>query len=744
MSFPQVHFTKIISTYIQILILLVINIILINLPLANSLGYEFSVINSIVIFFISGILFIYQLKKKSSTNHIVELIHQNKKYLTLLIFVPFLIGLFSTLIQTNCPFSDGIKFYAVITIPTIFFGAVTGYFCYAVFPRKPSLFFILIYIVLLLTPIIEIYFYPQIYFYNEIIGFFPGTIYDEGLSVDKYLIAFRIFNIILFLSIFCLSKIKMERKISRLQLFVSVIILFLGFTLLKPYLQFSTNYGSLKKNLNQIISTENFEIYHNQNFSKTKSEEKYLGFLHEYFLEEIEKTLDVKQREKINSYIFGTKEQKRKLFGSGNADVAKPWLGDIYINFENFDKTLKHELIHVIAKKFGVTIFKVADKINPSIIEGLAMAIENNFDGNSIHSMAKRAYQAGYKYSIEKLFTGLNFFSQTSTISYVYAGSFIKYLGDKYGIEKIKKLYGDIDFQKLFSKNINSLATEYEAFIKSYSIVFNKYQAQLYFGGSTIFKKYCPRMAASDTKKGWNEFSNKNFATALKIFEKVYAYSGSYNALVGIINCYLSTKRSSEALQILNNEFKNFVKSPYYFALELLRGDICIKSNNISDAFTAYDSLIVQNPHIEYLNEVLTRKAIMIEGADSLKKYFEKNPIQKIQKLINLNIEELNYSAISVLIKLCEREDVNIKDFIESIKIKFKVSDYSSSYAAMVTSKYLLKKMECNLAQFFAVLALKYKQDDDSSFMFWENLKMVNWFKNNSSDIKVGSSTYGL
>jgi D-alanine-D-alanine ligase-like ATP-grasp enzyme len=97
-----------------------------------------------------------------------------------------------------------------------------------------------------------------------------------------------------------------------------------------------------------------------------------------------------------------------------------------------------------------------------------------------------------------------------------------------------------------------------------------------------------------------------------------------------------------------------------------------------------------------------------------------------------------------VLIKLCEREDVNIQDFIESIKIKFKVSDYSSSYAAMVTSKYLLKKMECNLAQFFAVLALKYKQDDDSSFMFWENLKMVNWFKNNSSDIKVGSSIYGF
>ncbi|MEE8414958.1 MAG: MFS transporter, partial [Desulfobacterales bacterium] len=36
----------------------------------------------------------------------------------------------------------------------------------------------------------EIYFNPQVYVFNPFIGFFPGTIYDEGISVSGKLILY--------------------------------------------------------------------------------------------------------------------------------------------------------------------------------------------------------------------------------------------------------------------------------------------------------------------------------------------------------------------------------------------------------------------------------------------------------------------------------------------------------------------------------------------------------------------------
>ncbi|MFA5806510.1 MAG: hypothetical protein WC879_17905, partial [Melioribacteraceae bacterium] len=503
-----------------IFVLIIINLFLTTLPLTNTLGYESSVINGILLFLSSGFIGI-KLSKKGNNKKFIDLIIENKKTFLIINTLPFIISLISSIIVSKCPITDGVLFYLTITIPASFFGLATGFFSAALSKKYSILFFLLLFFLILLSAALEFFIYPQIYFYNSIFGFYPGTIYDEDLSVDRILIAYRIFNLAFFIGLVSISEyLSGKNKINKILACLLLITIIVTFSYLKPTLQFATDINRLETNLSKSILTESFQIHFSPAMSQREAE--YAAILHEYYLDQIKINLKMSTNHKIDSYIFRDRNQKRILLGAGNADIAKPWLYQIYLNSSNYEETLKHELVHVLGGEFGTTIFRIADNFSPSMIEGFAMAIENNDDGYPVHYLAKLAYQAGYKFPVNELFSGLNFFTKTSSISYIYSGSFIKYLSDKYGVEKIKKLYGDSDFTKIYGKNISTFALEYDAFLKNYQIDFNKYKAQLYFGGTTIFKKYCPRVAATDVKKGWELFNKQNTFEALELFQKVF------------------------------------------------------------------------------------------------------------------------------------------------------------------------------------------------------------------------------
>ena len=116
--------------------------------------------------------------------------------------------------------------------------------------------------------------------------------------------------------------------------------------------------------------------------------------------------------------------QKKEFIGAGNADISKPWLNHLYIEYDNYESTLLHEIAHCFTSEFGVTIFKTAAGFNPALMEGIAMAAENKYDEMDLHSSAALAFRNNFVLPIDKLFTGLNFFSQLSSISYIYSGSF--------------------------------------------------------------------------------------------------------------------------------------------------------------------------------------------------------------------------------------------------------------------------------------------------------------------------------
>ena len=478
-----------------LLIALLFNLVLLKLPLTNVFGYEFSVINSLLIVLLSGIYTIYFFElnfSKENRSFTPELFES----LTLLLIIPFSVSVINSVIYGFCSFTDGLLFYIVITCPSIIIGISLGLISVLIANRfRVVLLFVLCFGILMIIAF-EIYFNPQVYVFNPIIGYFPGTIYDEGISVSGKLILYRFFNILFFGWIIS-AIVRLKRNKKKQLIFFSFKVLFLdiAFYLLSPKLGFSTTLGSLTNTLSNSVSTDHFVIHFDKRIDTEKV--KMLALNHEYYYQELEKYFEVRLDDKIQSFIFYDDNQKKKLFGSRNADVAKPWLNHIYISIRNWEHTLKHELAHCFSAKFGSGILKLASGLNPMLIEGIAEAADGNYDDNSLHFMAALAYNSGYEVDIKYLLSKFGFYSKASSISYIFAGSFIQYLIDNYGISKFKEYYLTGEFPKSYRLNLNNTLKKYYSFLTNSDYFYNEHIAHYYFGRKSLFQKVSFRFSPS-------------------------------------------------------------------------------------------------------------------------------------------------------------------------------------------------------------------------------------------------------
>src|SRR5690606_14039824 len=110
--------------------------------------------------------------------------------------------------------------------------------------------FSMIFLLIALIPVLEIYIYPQIYFYNPLITFFPGTIYDESLTVSLKMLLYRILNIGFAAAVVYLVMLDKQRN-KVVRNFVIILIVPVLFFFISPYLGFSTNLVKLKKVLHR-------------------------------------------------------------------------------------------------------------------------------------------------------------------------------------------------------------------------------------------------------------------------------------------------------------------------------------------------------------------------------------------------------------------------------------------------------------------------------------------------------------
>lgn len=563
-----------------IFILAVLNILLLQLPITRYFHYEFASVNSILIILISSIFFTNQLKKR-------KIIGINNFLFPSLVFVllPFFISLFFQIIRVECSFIDGLPFYLLITVPSVFFGITFPIIANSL--SKKYSYFILPVLLLLpvITALVEIYFYPQIFSFNLYTVYFPGTVYDELIQIEFKWLLYRILNVS-----FCVLIIWMFTKnyLNKTKL-ILVLIIILLFQFAKPRIGFASDKELINSELGGEVHTKNFIIYYPKEIDKYKLQ--FISRLHEYYFSELSEYFNLQPQEKFYSFIFRNREEKKRLFGSANADVAKPWLMQMFLTEDSFSDNLKHELSHLFSAYIGKGLLKLPENLNMSLIEGLAVSADGSWGIYDIHSVAASIIKKDLNINLEKLIQGWNLFKINSSAAYVISGSIINYYIETFGLEKFKKAYAKgclFDTEKDEKNFLNN----YKLFIETKDEALSLAAIDYYFTGKPFIKKVCPRTVAWEEYRIKQKIYEKEYNQALEMINKLQQSYQSFTLIFSELYCYEKMNDYSIAISKIDKYLLDESNKPIFPFLYFRKGiyygfsgdkDSC--SGNLMDAF---------------------------------------------------------------------------------------------------------------------------------------------------------------
>lgn len=698
-----------------ILIIGIINILFQQLPLLNSIGYEISAVNGLLIFISAGLISI-NAERNNNKNKIII-------YYSILFFLPFLISFFSTAFFSLCPIRNELLFYPLIVFPSLLLGAGIGKTSFLIGNKFAYLIFSIIVLLFAIVPVFDIYEFPQVYFYNTMIGFFPGVIYDDWIPLTEKLVLFRL--MVFTTAVFILLVNSKNILPNRLKIVLALIILAVFFTV-KYSGGFVTTDKMIAEYSSNIVETEHFKIFFPPELNDR--EKKYSVLNHEYYYGKLSKLLKAHPEKKIKSYVFLNSLIKKKLFGAERADVAKPWQNSIYTEAGTSSNTIMHELVHIFSAKYAGGVFNLPDYFNPAMIEGYAMAAVNEYDGHSLHYMAKLAKVNNYYFPVSELFTGLNFMSRNSSLSYILSGSFIKYLEDEYGIDKVNYVYNSLDFKKVFGEDINSLEIKYDKFLDTLPADSSKSAAEFYFGRLPVYKQFCVRFTAQQTREAWDYFNNKEYNSALKEFNEIYSKTNSYSALIGSIYSYSKLENDSSALNVAINNIQNFKGSSYFFPLQLITANLYIRNKEFVKAVEILKQTEAENLRTDYYNRAVTALNIIAIGDSAIYNYIKGDKSVKLEILDKLNEREFVPESMQYYFEFADSNYSNEKLF-EIAKQLSAVGDCSNYKASFIAAEYFLETGDYSKAEFFTTRPLENNCDKFFLKVFQELSYKIGWFK---------------
>jgi len=707
------------------LVLILINIILTQLPLTRTFGYEFAAFNGLIITILAG-LQTFDFFNKSEFVFSELIIN-----LSILLLIPFVITMINSMLTMFCSFLDGLVFYFLIVGASIVFGTATAIVISLINKSFNKLLFFIIIFLIALIPIVEIYFNPQVYFYSPLIGFFPGNIYDEGLSPDWKLFYHQIIVLIFSLSIIYVYLKRSTFFLRFKTIFIlGILIAAMLFQFLSPFLGFTTTFTKLDSILAKQIESEPL-ILHYDDIDSTEA--KIIALNQEFYYSELYAALKIKPSKKINVYLYNNHEQKKTLFGAGNADVAKPWQYSIYISADSWQNTLKHELAHVFTAEFGTGIFKLASGFNAALIEGMAESLDGMSNDISIKDLTSLAYNTGYVVNVKSLFTGLSFFKGNSSLAYTYSGAFIEFLTQKYGINKVKEFYSSGDFELIFNSKIETVQKEFELSITKSDLSDQKPMADYYFGRLSIIQKVCPRYIGDRLSKAYQKLYDNKFDEAENIFTEINNKTLNYSSLYGLSEIYVKQNKKNEAIQLILNNYNRFKATSYFHYMIFRLGELYSLNLKNDSAAICFEKIIKENPNhqLRYLSN--TRLSLI--QANKLIEYLDETDSLKLQILSLLNDKEYNYNSLPIIIELLRSQKIEYKQSLSIFNKTFIVSNIESSYAAFKLSKYMLENYDFVNARKYAALSLRYKDENIFFTAMQEQFKKADWFVKNANKV---------
>ena len=546
---------KSLSYWCWFIALTLLALILANIPLLNLLAFEFC---AVIAFGISlagahtAVTSVRNLRQRTQSlrgnaAQMVMSTFWRAFGVNLTLFVaPLIIILLNAFRVKNCDFLEGFAFFLLLPVVSCVYATALGVFFGLWLKRRwiAYLAYLGYIFVTLLALAYNLIFHPPVFGYHSTFGYFPGPIYDERIVISGALLIARGTTLLLawiFLSL-AINTLEIGRHTRleptlywqklyrfkpqfadlnhRIRLIVLIILfgliyLFCGELGLRP------TRGYIENKLGGLEETAHFKIYYEKG-SKVEKEIEWIAQDHEFRYAQLIRYFQIEPTKKVQSYIYTSSEQKKRLVGARGTSVEDPLGYGFHINYEDFPHpVMKHELAHAFTADWH-PILKVSLKIG--MHEGIAVAADWDEGKLTAHQWSRAMQQLEIAPMMNQIM-GLGFWGQSSSQSYTLAGSFVRFLIEKYGVEKARRVFPTGNFKKVYSKSLAELEREWRGFLETVPLTEADLAIAAHrFNRPSVFQKPCAHEIAQLSSDAWRAYYRTDMSTAIRLFEQVYQF----------------------------------------------------------------------------------------------------------------------------------------------------------------------------------------------------------------------------
>lgn len=617
-----------------------------QISLLQRLGYESALVFALLAGWIGGIL---PLRLSAGRNA------RTRDFVTLtltgwlLLLPPMAVLIVNAVFVRNCALFDGALYWLLLPFMTTAFVAALVIFLRMLFGRRAGWLFYAALLLFLLQPFVQIFIQPQLYAYNHVFGMFLGLSWDQTQPPFVTLALFRLsttaYVVLLLTSAEAMRRLRLPKGGPRIRTagllvpFATALIAAAYFLIASDRLGFSSSYAQLHDELGTVHREGPITLVYDSSVIDV-AELRFIMDEHAFQLDRVCEDLQVEWEGQLVSYLYPDRETKKRLLGTESSEIARPWRAEMHITRSAWRQSLKHEIVHVVAGRFGPYINRAPFVRVLGLTEGLAMAVEWSWGNRSLHEHSAAMMEYGLLPHARECISTLGFATNSSSVSYVASGSFTRWLMDSLGTVRIRDAYASDDIEGTVDATYDELDTRWRSFLSTVERVRPDSIAAAYaFRRPSLFSAECPRVVTERSREAARLLADGDAPAALRRYREIEALSPNARAVFGMTASLLQDAHYDSVVALTRRYLRDDSRAYSVYPLLLWQAAAAWMLDDTAGTRTALDRLLHErptgwpttlaermraaldsHPHNAVVREVLLARLLWEEQADSLRR----------------------------------------------------------------------------------------------------------------------------
>jgi tetratricopeptide (TPR) repeat protein len=524
----------------------------------------------------------------------------------LILIPPVVVLVVNAAFVRNCAMFDGALFWLLIPFMTIAFRNALVLFLRALLGASAGWWYYAILLLFLLQPFVQIFSLPQLYAYNHVFGMFLGVSWDQTQPPFLTLTLFRLSTLAYIVLLLTAATALRTRKVNGprdvrrrfvlLAAFIPSLAAAIFFLVSSDELGFSNSYTHLRDELGSVSTAGPVTLIYDSS-AIDADELRVIMDEHAFQLERVCAELNVQWSGMLTSYLYPDRASKKRLLGTESSEIARPWRSEIHISAQHWRESLKHEIVHVVAGRFGPYISHAPFLRVLGLTEGLAMAVEWSWGNRTLHQHAAAMQAHNILPDARDCISTFGFAGNSSSVSYVASGSFTRWLMDSVGTATIKKAYGEDDVEGVLGVSYEELNRRWRNFLHTIPRAQPDSLATAYaFRRPSIFSAVCPRVVTERSRDAAAAMEDGEPERALQLYREIEALAPNARAVFGIVGAMYQLGMMDSVRRASTRYLRDSSRAFSVYPLLLWKGAAAWAEDDSLAAATAFSDLIREQP----------------------------------------------------------------------------------------------------------------------------------------------------